>query len=109
MKERDIVHTVLTMKPYCLPIVLAEQIVGIHGGILIAKKSPHSLLFLIVDTIETAFCNLTILLYQSLVYKEALYSVLTWILEMLSTHHIVLLHRVGHLECRIHQYTIESA
>ena len=106
MHKRVIVHTMLAMKPHSLGVVFTKQIVGIHGGILIAEESPHAVLLVIIDTIETFLGYILVLFYQGLCYNKVLHPILTRILKVLSSYHTMFLHRIAHSQSRVHQYAI---
>ena len=91
----------LTMEADGLWIMLVEEVEGMNHRVLVAKESVDTVLFLGCYILKAQGGNVLVLLDESLVHHQLLYSVLARVLKLLSSRHTA--HGVAHLESRVYQ------
>ena len=109
MHKRLVVHPMFTMKTNSCLVVGVEQVVGINRCVCIAEEAPHALQVFVVKPLKAVLRHVLIGFYQCLGHDEVLYTVQSGIREMLSPHHPMCLHRLTHLQSRVHDNTVEAA
>ena len=109
----EIVHrhlvgqAVLAVEAYRRGIVLVEEVVGVHYGVVVAEECDDACALVGVGgVLEVVRRHLLILLYEALRHDELLHSVLARVLEHLLARE--LRHGVAHLEGWVHQYAVEA-
>ncbi len=86
-------------------IVLMEEVEGMDHRVLIAEESVDTFLLLGSNILKAQGGNVLVLLDESLVHHQLLHSVLSRVLELLSSGHAA--HCIAHLEGRVYQDAVE--
>ena len=90
-------------------VVLGKEVEGVYTCIFVAKQSCYALLFGFVNAIEQQCCNFFIFVYQGFGYNKVLNAVGSRVLKSLFAHHVVLHHRVAHLESWVNEYAFKAS
>lgn len=100
-------QTMLAVETDGCGIMLVEEVVGVHHGVVVAEESDDTGTLLGVGSmLEVVRSHLLVLLYEALRDDELLHSVLARVLEYLLARE--LRHGVAHFEGWVHQYAVES-
>lgn len=107
--QQSLVHqSVPSMKVYGLSVMALEEVEGVHHVILITKQSPHVLLLFALCLGEVVGGYLTVFVHYTLCNEKRLFAVCPWVVPCLLARQAVRVHRVGHVEGRVHQYSVSA-